>query len=177
MSRESRLRLKLKSALEDIDRMEKGNYSQLLLRKKEEAFDLIIDLKNAWGISLEEIREDETYQTPRQLYDKLCAVKVREDRNDFARKVLAACEATPSAPSASASADTPGVIDVEADFVAKLMKTINEKLVDDGVHDAGAEETAGHASRRRFYCDGRGTGGPYRRRRAAADEPRQAHHH
>ena len=84
MSRESRLRLKLKSALEDIDRMEKGNYSQLLLRKKEEAFDLIIDLKNAWGISLEEIREDETYQTPRQLYDKLCAVKVREDRNDLA---------------------------------------------------------------------------------------------
>ena len=89
--------MKLKSALEDIDRMEKGNYSQLLLRKKEEAFDLIIDLKNAWGISLEEIREDETYQTPRQLYDKLCAVKVREDRNDFARKVLVACEATPSA--------------------------------------------------------------------------------
>ena len=40
------------------------------------------------------------------------------------------------------------------------------------------EETAGHASRRRFYyCDGRGPGGPYRRRRAAADEPRQAHHH
>ena len=84
MSRESRLRLKLKSALDDIDRMEKGNFSQLLPRKKEEAFDLIIDLKNAWGISLEEILEDETDQTPRQLYDKLCAAKVREDRNDFA---------------------------------------------------------------------------------------------
>ena len=44
-------------------------------------------------------------------------------------------EATPSAPSASASADTPQVIDVEDDFVAKLMKTIKEKLVDDGEMD------------------------------------------
>ena len=45
------------------------------------------------------------------------------------------CEATPSAPSASASATTPQVIDVEADFVAKLMKTIDEKFVNDGKMD------------------------------------------
>ena len=44
-------------------------------------------------------------------------------------------EATPSAPSASASATTPQVIDVEADLTAKLMEMINGKFVDDGETD------------------------------------------
>ena len=79
----------------------------------------------------------------------------------------------------------------EANYTQLLDPKIAEALAKaarGALHDAGAEETAGHASRRRFYyCDGRGTsgqrdarsgeGGPYRRRRAAADEPRQAHHH
>ena len=82
----------------------------------------------------------------------------------------------------------------EANYTQLLDPKIAEALAKaarGALHDAGAEETAGHASRSRFYyCDGRGTSGqrdarsgdegiPFRRRRAgaAADEPRQAHHH
>ena len=94
MSRESRLRLKLESALDDIARMEEANYTQLLSPKIAEALKLIDLLEDEWGIDLEEglgdeykyFLEDET--DPQQLYDKLCAAKVRKDRNDLARKVL-----------------------------------------------------------------------------------------
>ena len=90
----SELRWKIEDALKDIARMREANYTQLLPPKIEEALKLIDLLQDQWGIDLEEalgdkfkyFLEDET--DPQQLYDKLCAAKVREDRNDLARKVL-----------------------------------------------------------------------------------------
>ena len=90
----SGLRRKIEDALKDIARMREANYTQLLDPKIAEALKLIDLLEDEWGIDLEEglgdeykyFLEDET--DPQQLYDKLCAAKVRKDRNDFARKVL-----------------------------------------------------------------------------------------
>ena len=86
MSRESRLRLKLESALDDIDRMEEENYTQLLSPKIAEALKLIDLLEDQWGIDLEEALEDETDHSPRHLYDMLCAAKVRKDREEALMK-------------------------------------------------------------------------------------------
>ena len=86
MSRESRLRLKLESALDDIARMEEANYTQLLSPKIAEALKLIDLLEDQWGIDLEEALEDETDHSPRHLYDMLCAAKVRKDREEALRE-------------------------------------------------------------------------------------------
>ena len=86
----SGLRRKIEDALKDIARMREANYTQLLDPKIAEALKLIDLLEDEWGIDLEEglgdeykyFLEDET--DPQQLYDKLCAAKVRKDRNDLA---------------------------------------------------------------------------------------------